>query len=278
MRCAPQVGVSIPSPAPTWNSQRTIQRITLRNALASQQRVLRLLYPPGNDTVLDITTSAAAGSNTSLLGHPLLGLNITVNGAQLPELVQLAGGQAAADRLDSLLQQALGLSDLDVGVELLAADSRLVTLRVAVPRAKVGIILSAMHTLSSLLGFVVAEGHPRLYDLQLRWHGRMPVRNCGVVTLTPANTVRAQCCVSSLAEPKSLILGCMYVHVYVYCAGTQPVSHRQPGHHQHDTISITGGVLKCHLQLCSTGVGACQQQQQQHLWHNVRAQLPASRY
>lgn len=66
--------------------------------------------------------------------------------------------------------------------------------------------------------------------------------------------------------------------MYVYCAGTQPVSHRQPGHHQQDAISITGGVLKCYLQLCSTGVGACQQQQQQHLWHDVRAQLPASCY
>lgn len=174
MCCTSQVGVSIPSPVPTWNSQRTIQRITLRNALASQQRVLRLLYPPGNDTVLDITTSAAAGSNTSLLGHPLLGLNITVNGAQLPELVQLAGGQAAADSLDRLLQQALGLSDLDVGVELLATqDSRLVTLRVAVPRAKVGNICQQCLHISSLLVFVIW----RRQDI----HGRM---TCMLVELS----------------------------------------------------------------------------------------------
>lgn len=133
-----QVGVSIPSTVYAWNSRPSVQRITLRNTFANQQRALRVLYPPGNDTVLDITLSAAAGSNASMLSHPWLGLNITVNAVALPELIQLSGGQQAVDRLNTLLQQALGLSDIDVGVELLASqDPGSTTLRVAVPWTKV---------------------------------------------------------------------------------------------------------------------------------------------
>lgn len=134
-----QVGVSMPSSTPAWHSMRSIQRITVQNTLASQTRVLRVLYPPGNDTVLDITVTAAAGSNASMLQHPMLGLNITVNGVGLSELIPVAGGQAAADRLDSLLQGVLKLAALDVGVELLqgSGSATSVTFRVAVPQAKV---------------------------------------------------------------------------------------------------------------------------------------------
>lgn len=137
-----QVGVSIPSTVPAWNSMRSIQRITVLNTLASQRRVLRVLYPPGNDTVLDITVAAAAGANASMLQHPNLGLNVTVNGVGLSVLIPVAGGQPAADRLDSLLQDALRLPAIDVGVELLGTESGgSVTFRVAVPRARVSVWL-----------------------------------------------------------------------------------------------------------------------------------------
>lgn len=129
----------MPSPTPAWNSLRTVQRLTIKNTLASQQHVLTVLYPTTNDTVFDCTVSAAAGANASLLQHPRLGLNVTVNGVLLPELIPLAGGQSAADRMSSLLQQVLSLSSTDVGVELLAQPQPgdTVVFRVAVPQAKV---------------------------------------------------------------------------------------------------------------------------------------------
>jgi hypothetical protein len=117
---------------------RSIQRITVLNTLASQRRVLRVLYPPGNDTVLDITVATAAGANASMLQHPMLGLNVTVNGVGLSGSIPVTGGQAAADRLGSLLQEALRLPAVDVGVELLGTESAdSVTFRVAVPQARV---------------------------------------------------------------------------------------------------------------------------------------------
>lgn len=117
---------------------RSIQRITLQNTLASQQRVLSVLYPPGNDTVLDVTVTAAASSEASLM-HPLLGLNLTVNGAAIPRLIAVSKGQAAADRLASLLQEALQVPATDVGVELLPTQGSggFVGFKVAVSQAKV---------------------------------------------------------------------------------------------------------------------------------------------
>ena len=86
--------------------------------------------------MLDISTSAATGSNASLLlTNPSVGLNISVNGVPLPQLIQLSGGQQAADLLDTLLQQALALGDLEVGVELMpVAQSASITYRVAVSK------------------------------------------------------------------------------------------------------------------------------------------------
>lgn len=127
----------MPSPVPLWNSLRSIQRVNIVNTLASQQRLLRVLYPPGNDTVLDVSVIAGAGGNSSMLLHPLLGLNISVNGVGLPQLVPLSGGQAAVDQLRGMLQAALRLTSLDVGVELLPPQDAAVTFRVAVPQAKV---------------------------------------------------------------------------------------------------------------------------------------------
>lgn len=118
-----------------------MQRITVKNAFASTQRVLKFLYPPGNDTVLDITVTAAAGSNASMLSHPRLGLNITVNGIGLPDLVQVSGGKEAEASLASMLQAALRVGSLDAGVEAVpgqAAASGDKTFRVAVSRSKVG--------------------------------------------------------------------------------------------------------------------------------------------
>lgn len=117
---------------------RSIQRITLSNTLASQQHVLRVLYPPGNDTVLDVTVTAAAGSEASLL-HPLLGVNLTVNGVAIPRLIAVSQGQAAAEMLASLLQEALKVPATDVGVELLPTQGSggFVGFRVAVSQAQV---------------------------------------------------------------------------------------------------------------------------------------------
>lgn len=129
--------MTVPSSQPQWNSQPEVQRITLRNNLASQQVALRVLYPPGNDVVLDITVSMSSGDPASL-SHPRLGLNITANGVQLPELVPVAGGKKSADRLLMLLQRALGItSDLDAGVEWLTRPGGAVTFRVAAATAKV---------------------------------------------------------------------------------------------------------------------------------------------
>jgi hypothetical protein len=115
-----------------------VQRVTVKNAFASTQRVLRVLYPPGNDTVLDITVTATAGSNASMLLHPSLGLNTTVNGIGLPELVQVSGGRQAVAKLASMLQAALQVTALDVGVEAMPGQSAdNATFRVAVPRSKV---------------------------------------------------------------------------------------------------------------------------------------------
>lgn len=117
---------------------RSVQRIIVKNAFASTQRVLRVLYPPGNDTVLGITTTAAAGSNASMLLHPRLGLNVTVNGVGLPDLVQVSGGRQAETKLSSMLQAALRVTALDVGVETVLGQSvGDATFRVAVQRAKV---------------------------------------------------------------------------------------------------------------------------------------------
>lgn len=72
-----------------------------------------------------------------MLLHPLLGLNVSVNGVGLPSLVPVSGGQAAVDQLRSMLQTALKLTALDVGVELLPTQGAGVTFRVAVPLSKV---------------------------------------------------------------------------------------------------------------------------------------------
>lgn len=132
-----QVGVTVPSAVPLWNSLRSVQRVNIINTLASSQRAIRVLYPPGNDTVLDVSITAGAGGNASMLLHPLLGLNVSVNGVGLPLLVPVPGGQAAVDQLRSLLQTALKLTALDVGVELVLTQGAGVTFRVAVPQAKV---------------------------------------------------------------------------------------------------------------------------------------------
>jgi hypothetical protein len=148
-----QVGVTVPSAQPQWNSQPKVQRITLRNALQSPQRMLHLLYSAGNDSVVDITVAAAAtgGATPSSLLHPRLGLNISVGDAPLPELVPVAGGSKTAARLVVLLQQALGLnsSSLDVGVEHRTRADGAVTFRVAVAKAKVCVRGSRLITVAA---------------------------------------------------------------------------------------------------------------------------------
>lgn len=163
----------MPSATPSWNSRRNIQRIDLKNTLASTQRVLRVLYPPGNDTVLDVTVTAGAASNASMLLHPLLGLNISVNGVGLPQLVQVSGGQSAASQLQGLLQAALRLGSMDVGIELMPTQGQAVTFRVAVPQAKVCFALCvAMRCLPCSVACVRAPRAARgraMYGMSPSW-------------------------------------------------------------------------------------------------------------
>lgn len=147
----------MPSAVPLWNSMRSIQRINIVNTLASSRRTLRVLYPPGNDTVLDVSVTAGAGGNASMLLHPLLGLNVSVNGVGLPSLVPVSGGQAAVDQLRSMLQTALKLTALDVGVELLPTQGAGVTFRVAVPLSKVRPSACPVTTIGGFISVNVAS-------------------------------------------------------------------------------------------------------------------------
>lgn len=107
-----------------------MQRVTVRHSLFGQQRLLTLLAPAGNDSVINITLAAA---DPAVLRHPNLGLNVTVNGSSLSSQVAVADGQQGADVLARLLRQALKLSSsLALGVEWsAAADGQSVTYQVA---------------------------------------------------------------------------------------------------------------------------------------------------
>jgi hypothetical protein len=127
---SPQVGVTVPNSKPEWSSSPEVQRITVRHNLFGQQHLLTLLAPAGNDSVINITLTAA---DPAVLRHPNLGLNVTVNGSGLPALVAVADGQLGANTLASMLRQALRLSSSSaLGVEWSAAeDVRSVTYQVA---------------------------------------------------------------------------------------------------------------------------------------------------
>uniref|UniRef100_A0A383WCP6 Fibrocystin-L n=1 Tax=Tetradesmus obliquus TaxID=3088 RepID=A0A383WCP6_TETOB len=125
-----QVGVTVPNTQPEWSSTPEVQRVTVRHSLFGQQRLLTLLAPAGNDSVINITLAA---TDPAVLRHPNLGLNVTVNGSSLPALVAVADGQQGADAMARLLRQVLKLSSsLALGVEWsAAADGRSVTYQVA---------------------------------------------------------------------------------------------------------------------------------------------------
>lgn len=127
--CTLQVGVTVPNSKPDWSSAPEVQRVTVRHNLFGQQRLLTLLSPAGNDSVINITLTAA---DAAALSHPNLGLNVSVNGSSLPALVAVAGGQQGANTLASMLRQALRLSSSALGVEWSAAeDGRSITYQVA---------------------------------------------------------------------------------------------------------------------------------------------------
>jgi hypothetical protein len=129
----PQVGVSVPNTEPQWSSTPEVQRVTVRHNLFGQQRLLTLLAPAGHDSVVNITVTA---TDPAALQQPTLGLNVTVNGSNLPALVVFADGQQGANVMASMLRQALKLSSLSLGVEWSTAeDGRSVTYQVAAARS-----------------------------------------------------------------------------------------------------------------------------------------------
>jgi hypothetical protein len=120
----------VPNSKPECSSTPEVQRTTVHHNLFGQQRLLILLAPAINDSVINITLTAA---DPAALQQPNLGLNVTVNGSSLPALVAVADGQLGANTLASTLRQALRLGrSLAVGVEWSAAeDGRSVTYQVA---------------------------------------------------------------------------------------------------------------------------------------------------
>jgi hypothetical protein len=156
---APQVGVTIPSPTATLNSQPDVQRVTLAASQWSAQQTITLAWPAVNSSALqldvrvlpptangsdgtcawdgsssssscpidDASRSSSASRNGSLgLRHPQLGLMLVVNGqladAPLPVTSLLVDNRTAAEvALTATLQQLPPFNISGSGVRVLRA-------------------------------------------------------------------------------------------------------------------------------------------------------------